>query len=82
VEGQAPAMQDTPTYIRYSVGHWDEIDDPMNYTRPWVVKQILNWRADYLVLAQHDCEETVGQPAEAVKYGYSPPQNGPRQEQS
>jgi hypothetical protein len=50
-----------------------EIDDPVNYTRPWVVKQLLNWRPDYLVLAEHDCEETAGQPKDALKHGYSWP---------
>jgi hypothetical protein len=51
-----------------------EIDDPVNYTKPWVVRQILNWRPDYLVLAEHDCEQSAGQPEDAVKYGYSLPQ--------
>jgi hypothetical protein len=51
-----------------------EIDDPANYTKTWVVKQILNWRPDYLVLSEHDCEETAGQPEDAKKYGYSVPQ--------
>jgi hypothetical protein len=50
-----------------------EIDDPATFTKPWVVSQILNWRPDYLVLAEHDCEETAGQPEDAKKYGYSVP---------
>jgi hypothetical protein len=48
-----------------------EIDDPANYTKPWTVKVNLNWRPDYLVLAEHDCEQSAGQPEDAEKYGYS-----------
>lgn len=48
------------------------IDDPMTYTQPWTLRQRIQWRPDYLVLAEHDCEETAGSVEEAKQYGYRP----------
>jgi hypothetical protein len=35
------------------------------------VSQVLHWRPDYLVLSEHDCEETSGTAEDAEKYGYT-----------
>lgn len=49
------------------------IDDPKTYTTSWTVRQVLDWRPDYIVLSEHDCEETGGSVEEAKSYGYSLP---------
>lgn len=48
------------------------IEDPKTYTRPWTTRQRIQWRPDYPVLAEHDCEETAGSIEEAKRYGYRP----------
>jgi hypothetical protein len=48
------------------------IDDPKTYTKPWTIRQRVQWRPDYLVLAEHDCEETAGSVDDAKQYGYLP----------
>jgi len=48
------------------------IDDPKAYTKPWVTRQRIEWRPDYPVLAEHDCEETAGSIEDAKEYGYRP----------
>lgn len=48
------------------------IDDPKTYTKPWSTRQRARWRPDYLVLVEHDCEETAGSVEEAREYGYQP----------
>jgi hypothetical protein len=47
------------------------IDDPQTYTSPWITRQVLHWRPDYLVLSEHDCEETGGTAEDAEKFGYT-----------
>jgi len=47
------------------------IDDPQTYTSQWVTSQVLHWRPDYLVLSEHDCEETAGTAEDAERYGYT-----------
>ena len=47
------------------------IDDPQTYTSPWRTRQVLHWRPDYLVLSEHDCEETAGTSEDAERYGYA-----------
>jgi hypothetical protein len=49
------------------------IDDPKTFTKPWQVRQVLDWRPDYPVLAEHDCEQTAGSADEAREYGYTVP---------
>ena len=48
------------------------IDDPKTYTKPWTTRQRIQWRPDYPMLAEHDCEETAGSIEEAKQYGYRP----------
>jgi hypothetical protein len=47
------------------------IDDPRTYSRPWTLRQVLDWRPDYLVLSEHDCEEGAGSVQEAIDGGYT-----------
>jgi hypothetical protein len=49
------------------------IDDPRNYSRPWTLRQSLDWRPDFVVLTEHNCEESAGSTAEALEYGYHLP---------
>jgi hypothetical protein len=47
------------------------IDDPQTYASPWITRQVLHWRPDYLVLSENDCEETGGTAEDAERYGYA-----------
>jgi len=49
------------------------VDDPRNYSRPWTLRQSLDWRPDFVVLSEHNCEESAGSVEEAREYGYRLP---------
>lgn len=57
--------------------HWfleivTTVDDPTFYTRPWSYVRTYEWRPDYALLGEYNCEDQAGDKTNDITAGFAP----------